>query len=125
MWLWILAALVAYCVIGIVSGVLTGLFGIGTFLAAYVKKTTSSLEEFKANISALFLIENVFRIIVYSCIGIITVGILKRTAILFPFMLIGLFGGMKICNILPEKIVRFVVTIFLFVSGILMILLNL
>ena len=111
-------------VIGIVSGILTGLFGIGTFLAAYVKKTTNSLEEFKANISAIFLIENVFRIIVYSFIGIITISILKRTAIIFPFMLIGLFGGMKICKFIPEKIAKFVVTIFLFVSGILMILLN-
>ena len=51
-------------VIGILSGVLCGLFGIGVLLAAYVSRVTDSSSSFKANISAVFIIDNTFRIII-------------------------------------------------------------
>ena len=55
--------------IGILSGVLCGLFGVGALLAAYVGRVTKTSDEFKANISAVFIVENTFRIILYSCLG--------------------------------------------------------
>lgn len=51
-------------IIGILSGVLCGLFGIGALLATYVSRVTDSSSSFKANISAIFIIDNTFRIII-------------------------------------------------------------
>ena len=112
-------------IIGILSGVLCGLFGVGALLAAYVGRVTGSDSEFKANISAVFIVENTFRIILYSAIGVITFSSLKYSLILFPFMLAGLFAGIKSASILDEKTVKKLVIILLIVSGIMLIIKNL
>ena len=51
-------------IIGVASGVLCGLFGVGALLAAYVSRVTDDSQSFKANISAVFMIDNTFRIII-------------------------------------------------------------
>lgn len=58
-------------IIGILSGLMCGLFGIGALLAAYVTRVTSTTDEFKANMSAVFIVENTVRIIFYCIIGVI------------------------------------------------------
>lgn len=108
-------------VIGILSGVLCGLFGIGALLAAYVGRVTESGSEFKANISAVFIVENTFRIILYSAIGVITPSSLKYSLMLIPFMLAGLFAGIKSAGILNEKTVKKLVIILLIISGVMLI----
>ena len=45
-------------IIGVLSGLLCGLFGIGALLSAYIGKVTKTSFEFKANISAVFAVEN-------------------------------------------------------------------
>lgn len=112
-------------IIGILSGVLCGLFGVGALLAAYVGRVTESGSEFKANISAVFIVENTFRIILYSAIGVITFSSLKYSIMLMPFMLLGLFAGMKSASILDEKAVKKLVIILLIISGIMLIIRNL
>ncbi len=104
-------------VIGILSGVLCGLYGIGALLGAYVSRVTDNSKEFKANICIVFLVENTFRIVLYSLFGIITLDILKQAFILIPFMLAGLFLGMASSRILDEKYVKRLVIIMLMVSG--------
>ena len=59
-------------VIGIASGVLCGLFGVGALLAAYVSRVTDNSASFKANISNVFFIENTFRMILYGILQILT-----------------------------------------------------
>lgn len=112
-------------IIGVLSGLLCGLFGIGALLAAYMGRVTSTSEEFKANISAVFIVENTFRIVLYSIIGVITPESLKQSAVLMPFMLIGLFTGIKSAEILDEKIVKNLVIVLLILSGIVLVLKNL
>lgn len=112
-------------IIGVLSGLLCGLFGIGALLAAYMGRVTSTSEEFKANISAVFIVENTFRIVLYSIIGVITPESLKQSAVLMPFMLIGLFTGIKSAEILDEKIVKNLVIALLILSGIVLVLKNL
>jgi len=54
--------------IGVISGVLAGLYGIGALLVAYISRTTDNKSEFRANICCVFLVDNIFRfffIIVY------------------------------------------------------------
>lgn len=104
-------------VIGILSGVLCGLYGIGALLGAYVSRVTDNSKEFKANICIVFLVENTFRIVLYSLFGIITFDILKQAFILVPFMLAGLFLGMASSRILDEKYVKRLVIIMLMISG--------
>lgn len=104
-------------VIGILSGVLCGLYGIGALLGAYVSRVTENSREFKANICIVFLVENTFRIALYILFGIITFDVLKQAFILIPFMLAGLFLGMASSRILDEKYVKRLVIIMLMVSG--------
>ena len=111
--------------IGILSGVLCGLFGVGALLAAYVGRVTTSSSEFKANISAVFIVDNTFRIILYSALSIITFESLKQALILLPFMLVGLLAGIKSSAVLNERIAKFIVIILLIISGIVLIIKNL
>ncbi len=111
--------------VGLISGVLCGLFGVGALLAAHVGRVTKSTEEFKGNLSAVFLVENTFRIIVYSVTGIFTAESLKTALILVPFMLAALFAGIKSGNFLNEKTAKKVVIVFLIISGTALIVTNL
>lgn len=104
-------------ILGILSGILCGLFGIGALLAAYVSRTTENSSAFKGNICIVFMVENSFRIILYSVIGIINFEIFKNALLLFPFMLIGLFAGMFLAKVVSEKIVKNIVIILLILSG--------
>ena len=112
-------------IIGILSGFLCGLYGVGALLGAYIGRTTDDLKSFKANICTVFIIENTFRIILYLFYGIITMESIKRALILSPFMLIGLVAGMFSAGKISERIVKTIVIILLIVSGIALILANL
>ena len=111
-------------IIGIMSGFLCGLYGVGALLGAYIGRTTDDLKSFKANICTVFIIENTFRIILYLFYEIITIESLKRALILSPFMLIGLVAGMFSAGKISEKIVKRIVIILLIVSGLALILTN-
>ena len=104
-------------IIGILSGFLCGLYGIGALLGAYVSRVTDDSHSFKGNICVVFLVENTFRIFLYAIWGIITLDILKQAIFLVPCMLFGLFLGMLSSKILDEKVVKKVVIIMLIVSG--------
>ena len=111
-------------IIGVLSGLLCGLFGAGVLLAAYVGRTTDTGDEFKANICAVFAAENTFRIVLYSLIGIITPGGVKQAALLAPVMLAGLYAGIKSAGALDDGTVKRLVTVLLILSGIAMIVMN-
>ena len=112
-------------VIGITAGVLCGLFGVGALLAAYVNRTTENSNSFKANISAVFIVDNTFRIILYCILGLLTLDTVKSVLMLTPFAMLGLFAGMKCSSCLNEKTVRKFTSILLVLSGVALILKNL
>ena len=101
-----------------------GLFGVGVLMAACVSRVTNTSEEFKANLSVIFIVENIFRIIMYSSLGVITLDSLKLVACLIPFMLAGVFAGMKSATILNEKLVKKLVIVLLILSGLALIIKN-
>lgn len=105
-------------IIGILSGLLCGLYGVGALLGAYISRVTDDSHSFKANICVVFLVENTFRIILYAVWGIITTDILKQTVVLVPVMLIGLALGMLSSRVLNERIVKKIVIIMLITSGV-------
>ena len=104
--------------IGILSGILCGLYGIGALLAAYMGRVTDNSSSFKGNLCIVFLIDNLFRLVMYGVTSIITLATLKQSVILFPFMALGLFLGMKGSSFLDEKKIKKLVIIMLILSGV-------
>ena len=111
-------------IIGVASGVLCGLFGVGALLAAYVSRVTDDSQSFKANISAVFIVDNTFRIILYSTLHILTLDTLKRGLILIPFVLIGLIAGMKCSSIMNKNLAKKITALLLAISGISLVIKN-
>lgn len=111
--------------IGIISGLLCGLYGVGALLAAYVSRVSENSHEFKANICVVFVVENTIRIILYAATGILTLAVLKQVVILIPFMLAAVFLGMKSSSVLNEKVIKKIVIVLLILSGIVLIINNL
>lgn len=110
--------------VGVLSGILCGLYGVGALLGAYVGKIAESTKEFKANICMVFFVENSFRIVLYSLFGIIDVSIVKQAVQLIPFMFLGLFAGIKCSGAIEERVVKRIVILMMFVSGLYLIFTN-
>ena len=87
-------------------------------LAAYISRVTDDSHGFKANMCAIFIVENLFRIFLYTVSGILTPGVLWQAALLFPAMLAGLAAGIRSSSLLNERVVRKLVLVMLVVSGI-------
>lgn len=111
-------------VVGILSGIMCGLFGVGAFLVAYIGRTTENQNEFRGNLCVVFLVENIFRITVYSLTGIITLDVFKDTLLLFPFMIMGLLLGMFFSTKLSELMVKKIILGLLMISGAILIIQN-
>ena len=109
----------------VLSGVLCGLYGVGALLAAYFSRTAKDVGEFKGNLSIVFLLENLFRIVLYSVTGIITPDAVKRAALMLPCMALGLFLGMKCADRLKENVVKHIVMLMLVLSGMVLFVTNL
>jgi uncharacterized membrane protein YfcA len=60
----------------------------------------------------------------YASIGVITFESLKLVVYLIPFMLAGVFAGMKSATILDEKLVKKLVIVLLIISGLALVIKN-
>jgi len=103
--------------IGILSGVLCGLYGIGALLGAYISRVTDNTSDFKANICVVFFLENTLRIVLYTMTGIITIGVLKKALFLMPVMVLALVLGMISSKFVNERIMKKIVQMLLILSG--------
>lgn len=103
--------------IGLLSGMLCGLFGIGALLSAYVGRMAKDMRAFKANLCAVFLAENVFRVVAYMLMGILDAQVLSRALPLYPLMFLALYAGLNGASRLNERTARLVVIVMLIVSG--------
>lgn len=111
-------------IVGFLSGILCGLFGVGALLAAYAGQISKSTDEFKANISAVFIVENTFRIVAYLLFGIITLETIKIVLLLLPIAVLALFAGIKCSHIISERTSKRIVIIALIISGLSLIIKN-
>lgn len=111
-------------IVGFLSGILCGLFGVGALLAAYAGQIAKSTDEFKANISAVFIVENTFRIVAYLLFGIITLETIKIVLLLLPIAVLALFAGIKCSHIISERTSKRIVIIALIISGLSLIIKN-
>lgn len=104
-------------VVGLLSGILCGLYGVGALLGAYVSRVAKDVSAFKANICIVFLAENTFRVAMYAACGILTRAVALRALSLYPFMLLGMGLGMRASAVLDERVARRLVIALLMVSG--------
>jgi uncharacterized membrane protein YfcA len=104
--------------IGLISGLMCGMYGIGALLVAYVSRTTDTPAEFRANVCFVFILVDIFRASLYLATGIFTAEVLRTVVTLVPFMLLGLFIGTKLAGVLPAAFVRKAVMALLALSGI-------
>ena len=95
--------------IGLLSGLLCGLYGIGALLAAYMSRVTDEPAAFRGNLCVVFLIENTFRLILYTCTGILTWPLFTQALCLFL--------GIRSAQFLPERVVKRVIIVLLILSG--------
>ncbi len=108
-------------IVGLISGLLCGLFGIGAPLAAYITRICPDSHSFKGTCSAVFAAENCVRIITYILLGLLTPDILIRVLTLVPVMLCGLAAGMTAGNYLNESLIRKIIIVLLILSGLILI----
>ena len=107
--------------VGIAAGILSGLFGVGALLAAYVSRITETGSAFKANISIVFLAENIFRFMLYRALGLINADTLLTALKLMPFMLVGLFAGIAVSRKIDDRAIKKLVLVLLIASGVMLI----
>lgn len=110
--------------ISLCSGLLCGLFGIGALMAACVGRIAKNVQEFRGTICIVFIVENIFRIVAYSFLGILSWNVLLQALYLAPAMGIGLFLGMKSTKLIDEKRIKKIIIIMLILSGIALIIKN-
>jgi uncharacterized membrane protein YfcA len=102
-------ALVSFC-----SGVSAGLYGINLFFVAYVERTTENRAAFRGRVCFIFLIESIFRIVMYAVVGIFTRHILLLSLVSLPGALAGFFIGSKMDAKLSETAIRrIIITMFM------------
>ena len=109
----------------LLSGVVSGMFGIGALIAVAMARMVRDSRELKANMSAVFLADNAGRTLIYALTGLLTAESLLRSLLLAPAMAAGLFLGMRLAGRFSERTVRLCVVGVLVASGVLLIAANL
>lgn len=104
--------------IGLLSGVLCGLYGVGALLGAYIGRVAKDASAFRANICVVFFVENTLRIVMYSAVGLLDGEMALMALSLLPAALLGLFLGAKSAGVVSEKTAKRLVMILLILSGV-------
>jgi uncharacterized membrane protein YfcA len=104
-------------IIGIVSGILAGLYGISALLVVYISRKAANNSQFRANICCVFLADNIFRFFFYLFTGILTKKILIMSLVLSPAVFIGMMVGVRVHSKMKEENVRKSVIALLIISG--------
>jgi len=111
--------------LGLLAGIMSGLFGVGALLTAYMSRTTETAGEFRGNICMVFFINDLTRLVLYIATGVLNRDILITVLKLAPFMAAGLAAGNILADRINEKAVKTVITVLLILSGASLVITNL
>lgn len=103
--------------LGIVAGLVCGMYGVGALAAAYVSRATDSNESYRGSLCIVFTLDNLFRIALYFATGILNLEIAAWALQLLPMMLIGLTAGIWTVKKVSPDWIRRAVILALIVSG--------
>lgn len=108
-------------IFGTLSGVLGGVFGIsGPPLVIYYKICNFTKAEFRATMIGCFLPMSSLRLVFYYLLGFYNIQICYSALVLYPFVIVSIFMGNIIYNKINENLFKKIVTIILFINGILL-----
>lgn len=110
--------------IGLLAGAMSGLFGVGALMSAYMSRTTETAGEFRGNICMVFLINDLTRLVLYIATGVLNMEILVTVLKLAPFMVLGLAAGNFLADKINEKAVKKAITVLLILSGVSLVVTN-
>lgn len=110
--------------IGLLAGAMSGLFGVGALMSAYMSRTTETAGEFRGNICMVFLINDLTRLVLYIATGVLNMEILVTVLKLVPFMVLGLAAGNFLADKINEKAVKKAITVLLILSGVSLVVTN-
>ena len=111
--------------LGVLAGFICGLCGIGVLIGAYVSKVTESARAFKANACAVFFVSNLTKIILFLMLHILSADIFFQAVRLAPFLLLGLWLGMKSSDFMSEAPAKPLGLLMLVICGVALIIENL
>ncbi len=111
--------------LGILAGFVCGFCGIGVLVGAYISKVTDNTRAFKANACVVYFVADSIKIIMFACLGVLSMDILWQSISLFPVAMLGLWLGMKSSKFLNETIAKKIVLIMLIISGLALVINNL
>jgi uncharacterized membrane protein YfcA len=109
--------------IGLVSGLLTGLFGTGgPPLVVFYQLSGVTKGEFRGNLMAIFLLMTLVRVPSYAAVGLITEPRLWSGLTLLPAVIVGAWLGNRVHLRIDEDRFRRVVSVALVAMGVLLVL---
>ena len=109
--------------VGLVSGVLTGLFGTGgPPLIIWYYLSTASKAAFRGNLMTIFLLMTFVRVPSYVLGGLVTTPRLWSTAALLPAVLLGAWLGHTLHVRISERTFRRAVSVLLIILGLVLLL---
>lgn len=103
-------------IVSLSSGIMAGLFGINMLFLAYFERVSVDRQQFRSNVCFVFLLENIFRTIMYGINGMFTMVSLQITLVSIPAAVLGILCGSRIDKSLNETTVKKMV-IFVFLIG--------
>jgi hypothetical protein len=110
---------------GLVSGVLTGLFGTGgPPLIIWYHLSAVGKSAFRANLMAIFLLMTLVRVPSYFANGLLTAPRLWSSLAVMPAVLLGAFLGHRLHVQIPERTFRRLVSLLLAALGLMLLLRN-
>lgn len=98
------------------SGITAGLFGIDLLFLAYLERVSGNREEFRSNVCFVFLLECIFRGILYLWQGLFHVETLLLTAVGLPGALLGMKIGAYLDRRIDDRRSRQYI-IYVFIAG--------
>lgn len=101
-------------VLSFFSGVTAGLFGINLLFLAYLERVAQRREEFRVNVCFVFLLESIFRSLLYFWNGMFTRESLTLSAVALPASLLGMWiGGLLDKRISDKRSHQFIIYVFI------------
>lgn len=90
-------------IVSVISGFLSGLFGINMLMVAYLNRYVANRHQFRANVCFIFCFENIFRLIMYAINGMLTTFTLYISLLSVPAAILGVALGNRIDLKLDER----------------------
>lgn len=105
---------------GLLSGVLSGAFGIGgPPLAAYFLTVfADDLKKYLANVQFCALLSESYSLVMKGLMGFFTIDVLHYSLLSLPFLLLGLFLGLRLMRTLKEGRIKKIIYCMMMLSGI-------